>query len=445
MLSLPDVGEVRRRSRKALRKIGLRPGPLYGRLADAGRSFPIPAKARVALSTVLLRKPWPVSVPVDKLLLGAQNGWTAREFASRTDDLLWPSTRLLDGPHVALLRLADLRDALSDEDLLASRYVQLGLRCIATGGHYFGATDTAGVLARARSLIAWHRGERRPAFARQPSQSGRMDPILVAPVRGCDYYQVLDGHHRLAVAAASGARTVPVTAKWLPVTTPLQDLLTEMSWLDGIRALYQPIEAPEVRNWTTVRQCTDRLAKMRAFLAERDLLPAVTTSYLDVASCYGWFVRQMQDLGYRAAGLERDPLAVPLGRALYGLDPDVIKIGDASELTTRWSHTWDVTSCFSLLHHFVLGRGSISAEQLVGLLDQTTDRVLFLDTGQEHEAWFRQSLAGWSPRRIEAFLREHTSFDEIVDLGPDHDARPPYADNYGRHLFACVRTQPRRA
>jgi hypothetical protein len=66
--------------------------------------------------------------------------------------------------------------------------------------------------------------------------------------------------------------------------------------------------------------------------------------------------------------------------------------------------------------------------------------VLFIDTGQENEEWFRTSLAGWNPEKIAEFLRENTTFDEIVDLGPDDDAHPPYADNYGRHLFACLRT-----
>jgi len=65
--------------------------------------------------------------------------------------------------------------------------------------------------------------------------------------------------------------------------------------------------------------------------------------------------------------------------------------------------------------------------------------VLFLDTGEGHEAWFRESLAGWDADRVAAFLKQHGTFDEVVDLGPDADAVPPYESNYGRHLFACVR------
>src|SRR5690606_32643789 len=270
---MPGIDQVRRKSRAALRKSGLAPsGPVYGRLVDAGRSLPIPAAARVAVSTAGLRRPWKVRVRFDQLLVGAQGGWTAREFAERTDDLLWPSTPFLEGPHVGLLRLADEVPELSDEQILDSPYGRLGMRCIKAGGNYFGGTDKAGVVAAARAFIARYRGEEPPGGTRRPQQSGPQDPVLVAPVRGSDQYQILDGHHRLAIAAMSGADGASVVAKWLPVTTPLQDLLLRMSWLDGTRELYQPIDAPELRSgWTTVRQCTDRLAKMDAFLGERGI------------------------------------------------------------------------------------------------------------------------------------------------------------------------------
>ncbi|GGT77364.1 ParB N-terminal domain-containing protein [Actinomadura citrea] len=433
------IDQVRRKSRAVLRKSGLAPsGPVYGRLVDAGRSLPIPAAARVAVSTAVLRRPWKVPVRFDQLLVGAQGGWTAREFADRAGDLLWPSTPFLDGPHVGLLRLADDRPELTDAEILSSAYGRLGLRCIEAGGSYFGGTDEAGVLAAARAFVARYRGEDAPGAAPRPQQSGPQDPVLVAPVRGSDQYQILDGHHRLAIAAMSGADGANVVAKWLPVTTPLQDLLLKMSWLDGTHELYQPIEAPELRSgWTTVRQCTDRLAKMDAFLGERGLSGG---RYLDVASCYGWFVAKMAERGFDAEGIERDPLAVPLGRAVYGLPDGAVSTGDCVEfLGGHDAGRWDVVSCFSLLHHFVLGRGSVSAEELIRLLDRATGRVLFFDTGQDNEAWFADSLRGWDPARVAEFLRENTGFDEIVDLGPDEDARPPYEDNYSRHLFACVR------
>jgi len=100
-----------------------------------------------------------------------------------------------------------------------------------------------------------------------------------------------------------------------------------------------------------------------------------------------------------------------------------------------------VLSCCSLAHHFVLGRGSCSAEELVGLLARRTRRVLFFEMGQDHEAWFRHSLAGWNSDGVRDWLLQHTDFDHVIALGVDHDSRPPYKSNYGRTLFACVRRQ----
>jgi hypothetical protein len=439
-VSVLTVSRVQNKSKQLVRKGIRRTAPARAALGNGLRSAPLPTPVRVAASRVLLRRPWSLDVPVDRLLLGAQNarGYTAAQFAEQVGDLMWPSTPVAEGPHVALLRLADERgDALTDAEILESPYGLMAAACIRAQGRYFTATDLAGVVTVARAFIARYQGKP-SVFANGHSRPGA--PILVAPIKGSDYYQVLDGHHRVALAIARGARSAKVTAKWFPVTTPLQDLLTTMSWLDGDRQLYQPLPGPELQmSWPTVRRCTDRLAKMTTFLAERGLLPPATTSYLDVASCYGWFVKEMAALGYAASGMERDPLAVPLGKAAYGLSEGDIQIGDCVELLQSAARSWDVVSCFSLLHHFALGRGAVSEKELIRLLDAATGKVLFFDTGQDHEAWFAESLRGWDTAAVAAFLREHTSFDEIIDLGPDEDAVPPHEQNYGRHLFACVR------
>ena len=48
-------------------------------------------------------------------------------------------------------------------------------------------------------------------------------------------------------------------------------------------------------------------------------------------------------------------------------------------------------------------------------------------------------LPEWDPPFIAKFLEKNSTFDEIIDWGPDADAVAPYQDNYGRHLFACIR------
>lgn len=393
------------------------------------------APARHRLARIARWHPGTREVPVAKLLLGGQNSMTAQHFATAVQDPLWPSRRVVDGPHAALLRQGEVA---SDEEILASPYGQMAMTCLQHTGSYFAATDADGVVAQARGFLAKASGgATAPVSGHHHTPPGV--PILVVPIVDSDCYQVLDGHHRIALAALAGETRVRVRVRRGQISTPLQDLLREMSWLEGGQQLYQPVDSPEVEaQWPTVRGCVDRFEKMESFL-RRDLV-TLSGSYLDVASCYGWFVDQMGRLGFMAEGIERDPLGAGLGRLVYGVDPDSIRTGDAVDLLRATGERWDVVSCFSLLHHFVLGRGGCDEVQLVRLLDKVTGQVLFLDTGQDHERWFRSSLKGWNPEHIARFLREHTTFDEIIDLGPDRDAVEPYADNYGRHLFVCTRS-----
>ncbi len=408
---------------------------------DLARHTPMPRPVRDGLRERVAWQPRLEVVSVRQLLLGGQNRIAAGEWAHLTDDLLWPSRRIADGPHVELLERAAL-GLTSDHDILTSPYADLARRCIEISGQYFSATDDEGILELAREFIestcgADH-GMPRP---RRPHQSGLGVPIEVAPIRDSECYQVIDGHHRVAAMVAHGIDRAAVRVNRISVRTPLQELLGAMSWIGGEPELYQPVVAPEVATWPTVRRCSDRSAAMLDFLEGRGQLhrPGGPGSYLDVASCYGWFVGEMGAHGFAAQGVERDPIAPVLGAALHGLAPGQVATADAVDFLRDADRQWDVVSCFSLLHHFVLGRGAVSAPELLRLLAGVTRSVLFVDTGQEHEQWFRESLAGWDTDRVRRFLKEQTGFDRVIDLGPDHDDREPYEGNYGRHLFACVR------
>ncbi|MFS3128112.1 hypothetical protein ACLM5J_06880 [Nocardioides sp. Bht2] len=393
---------------------------------------PMPAGVRDALRDRLAWQPELRIVGVEQLLLGGQNRLDAAEFADVVSDPLWPSTRVADGPHADLLRRAGRGD-LSDDEILGSRYATMARASIAASGQYFTATDEAGIVAVARDFIA---ADRLQEATRKPHQSHAGAPIEVAPIRDSECYQVIDGHHRVARAAVDGIDQIAVRVKRIGVYTPLQEMLDAMSWIGGEPELYQPLTAPEVAGWPTVRGCQDRFESMVAVL---DDLGLEQGSYLDVASCYGWFVAAMGEHGLEASGIEQDPIAPRLGEIAFGLRPGAITTGEAVSFLAQSGRSWDVVSCFSLLHHFVLGRSEDSAQSLVQALDRATGRVLFLDTGQEHEAWFTDSLAGWDTARVQEFLETETSFDRVIDLGPDQDDRPPYQGNYARHLFACIR------
>jgi hypothetical protein len=400
--------------------------------------MPMPAPVRSRLTEVVVWEPGTRVVEVHKILLGGQNGVRGADYARSIGDLTWTSRPVAEGPHADLLRAAADQGPLSDQEILDSDYVAMARRCIEVTGQYFGARDDAGILAVARGFIEPGSARRTEADdAVDPARSRPGSPILVAPIQGSDCYQVVDGHHRVARLAVEGFETAEVRVRRRPVTTPLQDLLDRMSWIGGERELYQPVDAPELEtSWVTVRRCDDRLDLMRDLLEQLGVSGA---TYLDVASCYGWFLAAMADAGHDVRGIERDPLAPTVASSVYGLAAERVVTGDAVDFLRAQQGTYDVVSCFSLLHHFALGRGSVDAAGLVRLLDQVTGRVLFLDTGQAHEAWFADSLPEWTTAYVHDFLVRNTTFDRVIDLGPDRDAVAPYAANYGRHLFACIR------
>jgi hypothetical protein len=390
----------------------------------------LPAPLRKRLHDVIPWRPWSSVVSTDRLLLGLQNGTPAAEFAARFDDPMWPSTRVADGPHARLLRMSEQRE-LSDSDILASDYALLGRRCIELRGFFFWATDDGGIVEVARNFIARYRGA--PAGPPRAHQSAADSPLRVAPIADSDCFQALDGHHRLALAIVKGARQAAVRQKWVPVRTPLQQLVERAAGRG--HELAQPVDAPELeRSWVVRRPCTDRLEKMTQLLGRQGLV-ASQSGYLDIGSRYGWFVAQLGAAGYAAEGVDRDAARQAVGRAAYRLNAAQLHSSDAAEFLRAGSRSWDVVSCMGLLGKTTGHGGPSHAPDLLRLLDAATKRVLFLETSQLQA----QGAAGqWEdPSRLADLVRRSTGFTDVVDLGPTDsavDAGPP-----GPSLIACLR------
>lgn len=392
----------------------------------------VPASQPVALRLTMRQ------VGLKKLLMGNQAGMLAKDFATATGDMMWTSTTVHAGPHLGLLQLAeDQGSRVFDLPTFANtEYGRLANNCIRLKGRFFGDATIEAVSLSSRAFVESVLAESSGFPSRQSSSPG--DSVTVRPIENSDCYQVLNGHHRLARAAFLGLEDYPVSVRGAPITTALQDYLGSMTWLGGTREIYQPLPSPELASqWPLVRQCVDRLDRMRLLI---DMLNIDNNStYLDVGACYGWFVNAFQQLGFNAHGVEIDPLAPRLAHAAYGLEPGRLVTDDAVDYLRDTKNTWDIVSCFSVLHHFILGRGNSKPEDFVRQLDRATGRVLFLDTGQENEEWFAKSLQGWTPDRIRLFLLDNSTFSKVIDLGPDSDDAIPFQHNYRRHLFACIR------
>ncbi len=409
------------------------------------RTLPIPVRRRILrtretcarLASKLKMK----TINLDACLLGGDSGFSSSSFARKVGDLRRASRPISEWPHVKLLRQYDtIGEHIWDPDVLEkTEYYQNAALNIEMFGRFHNAVTLDQIHWGARRFVQVYRGlkEILPMQEGESYERGS-EEIAVRPVMYSACYHVLEGHHRLSIAYMRGAREARASIEQPPSLTPLQELLLDTSWLKGRRELYQPIDSPEVAEWTLVRRCSDRSAKMTGFLRAEGLTPLTASSYLDVASCYGWFVSEMAKLGFRAEGVERDPTAISIGVLMYGLTTEQVHRSDSVTFLQSLQCRYDVTSCFSLAHHFILNRQSASAEELLRLLDSATGRVLFFDMGQGHE-YPGTKLEGWDPDRIHRWLEANTTFTRIARLGPDEDAVPPNERCFGRMLFACIR------
>jgi SAM-dependent methyltransferase len=381
-----------------------------------------------------------VPIQIDACLRGGDSGIPATQFARIKGDPLWASRHVSEWPQVKLLREFDAEGSRLWEPGVFEKteYYQNAAFSIEVFGGYFDAVTPDQIQWGARRFIRSYCGrDEYPSPLEPPEWSS--DPteyVSVRPIKYSSCFQVHDGHHRLAKAYMQGLKTVRGLILKPDVTTPLQDILLDVLWLKGRRELYQPIEAPEVAQWTLVRRCTDRAAKMLDFLRAENLMSPAASSYLDVACSYGWFVREMSKSGFAAEGVEGDPVAISIGQLMYGLDGEQLHRSEAINFLNANRKKFDVVSCFSLAHHFLLNRHQATAEDLLHLLDAATGKVLFFDMGEEHEYG---KLAGWNPESIERWLMKNTTFARVVRLGKDEDSVPPYQGQFGRTLFACVR------
>lgn len=380
-------------------------------------------------------------IRVDACLLGGDNGIPAAHFARVVGDIRRPSRPIAEWPHVKLLREFDrIGERIWERTIFEqTEYFHNAALNIEIFGRYHSAVTSDQIKWGARRFVDAYRGigEMLPLQEGETYERDSQE-IAVHPVKHSACYQVDEGHHRLAVAFLRGVREVRAVIRRPPVMTPVQELLLDVLWIKGRHELYQPIDSPEVADWVLVRRCSDRLAKMTEFLRAESLMASAPGSYLDVASSYGWFVSEMGKIGFRAEGVERDPIAISVGREMYGLRAEQVYRSDVVTFLRALQDKYDVISCFSLVHHYLLNPSNTSPEELLRLLDSATRHVMFFDMGQRHE-YPGGNLDGWDPDRIHRWLKGNSTFTRIVRLGADEDAVPPNQDNFGRMLFACLR------
>jgi hypothetical protein len=378
--------------------------------------------------------------------VGGQGTYSAVSWAERTGDWQRVSTPLENSNYVGFLaQYRKFGEKILDwKNFEHTDYFKNALRCVEFWGDYFGQRTRDGIQAQARAfIILYERVKNGDATeVNFPSIKDHALPRSLPRVREtltANTFQIVDGHHRLAIARILGNRKAKVIVLRPASPSGLQSLVLKVNRTQGRRELYQPIDSVEFdESWGLVRRCHDRFAMMLEFLNSRNY-DLTKLSVVDLACSYGWFVNEFSKRGCDATGIEADPTPLNIGRIAYGLRTNQLIQRDFRTFARHGGRTFDVVLLLSVLDYYPLKRASGTPEELLREVDAITGSVLFFDTGQSHEEWWRNSLPEWNDEFIIQFIKNNTSFRYVTPLGRDSDNVGPYRNNYARTLFACYR------
>src|ERR1700730_1974217 len=406
--------------------------------ADMFRSFKrLATFRRSAEPKVKVRR-----IPLTKLLLGGESNWRAKRYAYATGELIRPSIPVSNGPHAEFLKKYAVYGPKIFEEPIFSKtaYFRNARDSITVFGEYFPYCWLPEHIEICAKKFVLQYEDKDVTDLPSAGHAPTGENIRVFTVKESDCYELDEGNHRAAFAAMRGDESILADVLDIPDYTPLQEMILRVEWQSGEREIYQPLRLPEIQQtWKLLRKSLDRLEKIVRFLEVHNLIAERAGKVMDVGAYYGWFVSEFLKLGYDAYGIERDRSAIGVGDIVYGNVAKRIHWDDAGVALRQSSERYGVICCLSILHHYILRNSRMSATEFLSLLDLRTEKVLFLEMGEEHEAWFSRSLTGWNKDTIKKWVLDNSKFKKAYELGRDDDSVGRYRGNFGRMLFAFTK------
>ena len=368
-------------------------------------------------------------VPVAQLLMGSQARLDSGAFADAIGTLRYGSTPMDQSPYVEVLRLARSTDRpLGDDELRASGYFTFANHIIAVWGDYFGAGNDDQLVGVTRNFVDWSLGNAERETANSGSRDG--DDVLVARVAGTRTFQIMDGHHRVATAIASGATSIRVRRTWLSTETPLQLRLRALGGDARPATLDEPLAARELGDTRVARNCEGRLVLLLRFL-DAELAGARGRRFLDVGAGFGWYCAELKRRGFSVLGLVLDPIAVEVATSFHDLSAaEVLAVDDPAAAIEALEERVDVVSCLGLGALAAVGQAQEDTARLLRAIEQRAPSVLVVEdpgeTAASRDAIVRLVLASTGLRRV-------------VDLGASDDPPTSASTRRTARLLAFAR------
>lgn len=379
-------------------------------------------------------------IDLRRTLVGGEGTYNAVAWAQLTCDWARVSTLLEDSIYVKFLehyrRVGEkiLNRGVFEE----TGYYKNALRCVEFWGDYFGQTTTEGIRAQARAFIRLYeriknRDTREITFPSDKDHALPQSAPLVRETLTRNTYQIVDGHHRLAIAWALGHGKASAVVLASPFPSGLQSLVLRLA--EERKELYQPIDGPEFDDsWRVRRPCHGQFETMVDFLTSRNY-HLNELSVVDLACSYGWFVNEFSKKGCDSLGVETNPTALNIGRIAYGLRADQLVEGDSQAYLQNCNRMFDVVLFFDVLRDETVRHAVGTLEEMFRRIDAITGSVLFFDIEQTPKRGWRNSLPERVGESILKLIKENTSFAQVLRLERDSDGAR--CENWP--LFACFR------
>jgi len=365
-------------------------------------------------------------------------GWEAIQWAELRDDLPGASTQLGDSHLVELLEAyrAQGRAALLPDSLERSRYYRCEEQYIRYVRDVLEPFSRADLFAEAEAFVTLYERIRSgdPSPVRFPSAAAHSDAGSDPVVRGTltpGTFEIIDGHHRLAIAWVLGERSKAAVVL-PPEPTALQALVMTSSRArtrnNGERLLYQPITGPEFdASWGLATRSHLYLEPMLGFLVRQGLsLPGL--SMLDLGCRYGWYVDMLARQGARVRGVDWDGAGLMVGRIAYRLPSAQLVRSDLSAFLSDRAEPVEVALLLDTMDDFTITSDWRGLPELLTRVDAITRSVLFLGVAAPSVTSFRSGLRPPEAAAIVDLVRKHTGFTDVVPL-----------DGPSPTLFGCVR------
>ena len=385
-------------------------------------------------------------IDLSRTLIGGDGFYKDLSWREITSDMPEVSRLLADSLHVKFLeQYQTMGERLFErKNLEQTQYFQSERRWARLTGRYFGQQTDEGLYADARAFVTLYERIKNGDWTevsfssnRHHSPSGTLP--VVRPTLTPGTVQIVEGHHRLAIAWVLEQRKARVRVV-APKPTELQSLVLRVAETGGQRRLCQPIDRPEFdSSWELWPPCTDRLAMILNFLAENGAgLERLSVANLGCA--YGWFVAALSERGYQTIGVDPDPAALKIGRLAYGVAVNQFVQSDLHGFVANCQRTFDVVLLSGGLYDSAQKSDSRTLAELLQRVDSITGRYLFLDTAQTYERWWRRAFPDWNEEALLRFLQQNTSFSQVVRLGSEAKKNPSGDARVAGTLLACTRS-----